>query len=856
MMHTSEPQWITFESSMHTLTGCGENITENDKKYEPKKIHINMTKEQHEKMYKMFMAKKMANQRRQMAKRHFKQQVGEIRGQYVDSTVIHELKEHKTDNEDNEYEEKYKKIVDQTDYMFDKDMTTRDVIELFMMSKNDSQLDKLDFTNILPQETSNINYYISYFVACLKNGKTELLPFIVKIHENQVMMGVSEKNRKIDKPFVGLSLNLDFSTESRNKEDSNKSSLINTNSIDALLQDLNEFDTDSDSESVFLDPSKDGSENNTPFRNGMALSSIENILPQISKKVLFPGGGSIPNQSTDMIKEEEKESGYYFKEGIHKKIYDKVHKKVNQILCEKIMMKLRNYKMETRQVFMYEDDIFNQICKNLHLYEKEKEEIEGELFPILEDILCNSEETTYSCVDTELIYHFYRLYLEMYGTENIDSIDFIWNCGEEKKLSNSFYLPKMKIMHDEIRLEDFQEESDQPISKHSIDDFCFTLNEMYDFKENFPYKFENSLLYSFDKNVEINTIIPFLSEYKKFNQMKNVFKEKMSVGCVKEGRMESLSSLNKDESILIQNKTGDKICERALDNIHNDEYIKKNELKKSFSSYSEIKTLHNYSDQKIAQNMEMYYDLDHNYARYDQLGEFDYNIDSYYHASLPKHETEEMKILMKDQKSKDLENIKNEIIINVYDRDRHMSILCQMKLPKSLIQMLENHFDVWFGNSFELMKMKSKSEFEKKHHSVNLMTLLYQNFHMKPYMNRESIKDEWKAFEKMYMSSVNSKGKEESSQIRLSIFDYVSILKNHFTIDDDVNHRIRSTELNNMFVEVLTKELEKKECQLDEDYFITNFADVVKELGLKKKRYASGNFYFGIVRKNIETISV
>ena len=179
-----------------------------------------------------------------------------------------------------------------------------------------------------------------------------------------------------------------------------------------------------------------------------------------------------------------------------------------------------------------------------------------------------------------------------------------------------------------------------------------------------------------------------------------------------------------------------------------------------------------------------------------------------------------------------------------------------MKLPKSLIQMLENHFDVWFGNSFELMKMKSKSEFEKKHHSVNLMTLLYQNFHMKPYMNRESIKDEWKAFEKMYMSSVNSKGKEESSQIRLSIFDYVSILKNHFTIDDDVNHRIRSTELNNMFVEVLTKELEKKECQLDEDYFITNFADVVKELGLKKKRYASGNFYFGIVRKNIETISV
>ncbi len=44
-------------------------------------------------------------------------------------------------------------------------------------------------------------------------------------------------------------------------------------------------------------------------------------------------------------------------------------------------------------------------------------------------------------------------------------------------------------------------------------------------------------------------------------------------------------------------------------------------------------------------------------------------------------------------------------------------------------------------------------------------------------------------------------------------------------------------------------------CQIDEDYFITNFADVVKELGLKKKRYASGNFYFGIVRKNTEPSS-
>lgn len=790
-MHTSEPQWITFESSIHTLPGCDKNITEDGKKEEPKKIYVNMTKEQHEKMYKMFMAKKMANQRRQMAKRHFKQQVGEIRGQYVDSTVINELKEHR--NDDNEH---YQKKLDQSENIFDKEMTMRDVIELFMMSHKSSQLNEMDFTNILPSSTKDLkcNYYISYFVACLKNGKTELLPFIVKIHKNGVMMKVPITKKKSNEVI------------------------------------------DKDCEKPI---------------NSTGTITAGSYSIQIKIPIL---------------------------ETIFSKPIDKVSKNINYCTCDQILMKVRTYKSMINEnyrtikngISTFDENLFQQICENLVLYKKEKEQIKGELFPMIEDILCNSYEETYSCVDTELIYHFYRLYLEMYGTDNIDSIDFIWNCGEEKKSSNSFYLPKMKIMHDEIRPEDFQEDSDKPISKHSIDDFCFTLNEIYDFKENFPYKFENSLLYSFDKNVEINTIIPFFSEYKKFNQMKNVFKEKMSVGCVKEGGIKSLSSLDillNDNPNLLEKEKGDKICERALDNIYNlkvNDSIKRGDLqvtsKVNVKQNETKKLFHSYSEEEIAKNMEMYYDLDHNYASYpiDDKGgykSFEYTMDSYIHATFPQHDAETMKLFMRDDIPKDLENITNEMIINVYDRNRHMSILCQVKLPISLIQMLENHFDVWFGNSFELMKMKSKSEFEKKHHSVNLMTLLYQNFHMKPYMNRESIKEEWKAFEKMYMSSVDYKGKEESTQIRLSIFDYVSILKNHFTIDDDVNHRIRSTELNNMFVEVLTKELVKKGCQIDEDYFITNFTDVVKELGLKKKRYASGNFYFGIVRKNTEPSS-
>jgi hypothetical protein len=258
---------------------------------------------------------------------------------------------------------------------------------------------------------------------------------------------------------------------------------------------------------------------------------------------------------------------------------------------------------------------------------------------------------------------------------------------------------------------------------------------------------------------------------------------------------------------------------------------------------------------QIEENMFMFYDLDHNYAPAPFDKEIvNYNLDAYFYASNASHDVKQMKNIIymnKDESEKD-KSIK-EMMINVYDRNGHMSILCQMKLPKSIIQMLENHFDVWFGNSFEMIKMKEKSEFERTHHSVNLMTLVYQNFHMKPYMKRENIQEEWKSFERMYLTNVSEKGKEASSSIRLPIFDYISILKNHFTIDDDVNHRVRSTELNNMFVDVLTTELKKKECELDEEYFITIFSDVVKELGLKKKRYATGNFYYGIVSKNKES---
>jgi hypothetical protein len=613
----------------------------------------------------------------------------------------------------------------------------------------------LDFTNILPDDTKDTKYCISYFMAFLKNGKTELLPFIVRMNIQDV---------------------ISYKTE------------------------VKQMKKDSESDITIW---------------------------------------------------------HYLSEGVELKPEEK--RILNRSTCEKIQKK-KNLIQKVGYVQLDSNDFFEDICKSLRFYEKEEEKIKKNIIPQLKKILCESSKPSFYWVDTELIYYFYKLYLNMYGSDNVDSIEFMWNCEEKEIKENYFYIPNMKMMHDEIRKEDFQESEFETISKYSIEDYCFTLNEIFDFKDHFPFKLENSLLYSFGAEMETDQILHMISEYLKFNKMKKEFKEKM-VKKEDEKQIKALSSLQKvdieEKKIPFLNamkndndKSFDlvvdpyllKIQKKSWYDLRCDKYDAQFSTEKSYMS-------------KIEENMEMFYDLDHNYAPFKKE-EVNYNLDAYFYGSNASYDIQQMQnmIYMRKDESEKETSIK-EMIINVYDRNGHMSILSQMKLPKSIIKMLENHFDVWFGNSFEMIKMKEKSEFERTHHSVNLMTLVYQNFHMKPYMKRENIQEEWKAFERMYLTNITEKGKETSFSICLSIFDYVSILKNHFTIDDDVSHRVRSTELNNMFVDVLTTELRKKECELDEEYFITIFSDLVKELGLKKKRYAAGNFYYGIVKKNIEVDS-
>jgi hypothetical protein len=108
------------------------------------------------------------------------------------------------------------------------------------------------------------------------------------------------------------------------------------------------------------------------------------------------------------------------------------------------------------------------------------------------------------------------------------------------------------------------------------------------------------------------------------------------------------------------------------------------------------------------------------------------------------------------------------------------------------------------------------------------------------------IHDEWKYLERKVFKLKN----EIKNASPLSVEDCALIIKKHFHINDNPNNRIRSTELNTMFIEIINEDLMTQNKCIDDEYIISIFVDIVKELGLKKKRYSAGNFYYGIEKKN------
>jgi hypothetical protein len=76
-------------------------------------------------------------------------------------------------------------------------------------------------------------------------------------------------------------------------------------------------------------------------------------------------------------------------------------------------------------------------------------------------------------------------------------------------------------------------------------------------------------------------------------------------------------------------------------------------------------------------------------------------------------------------------------------------------------------------------------------------------------------------------------------------------LNSKYTFDDDINHKMKASSLYDIIIN-------SKVVKIDNDKlagFRTRLSKYLKDIGLKKKRYNDGFYYYGIVEKNPTLLS-
>jgi hypothetical protein len=193
-----------------------------------------------------------------------------------------------------------------------------------------------------------------------------------------------------------------------------------------------------------------------------------------------------------------------------------------------------------------------------------------------------------------------------------------------------------------------------------------------------------------------------------------------------------------------------------------------------------------------------------------------------------------------EKNGKTNENINNDYLLVIYNKEEKEGNLFEMKVSNEFKKILQNNFDIWFGNDFDLYKLVEKEKVEKN------MEEITNEFKEKKFETKNMFIEKWVYLEDLYL-------KEKSNKIKISkkmeIKDCIQILNKYFEWNDNVENRIRSTELSNIFLEKMNDYLGKMNTYIEEYDFIPLFLDIVKELNLKKKRYSAGNFYYGIIEK-------
>ncbi len=158
-------------------------------------------------------------------------------------------------------------------------------------------------------------------------------------------------------------------------------------------------------------------------------------------------------------------------------------------------------------------------------------------------------------------------------------------------------------------------------------------------------------------------------------------------------------------------------------------------------------------------------------------------------------------------------------------------------LTKSIFEF----FDIFYANDFSRIAILKNSEI-----NVSFETI-YNDFLNKQFPNRSNATEYYNFVSKNYIKEVVVEKKE----VEYSIQEYVSIIRTYYHIDTNIENRVRSSELSTKMIDIINNHIKNENKYINEDHFISKFSEIASELGLSKKRYSSGNYYYGIREKQI-----
>ncbi len=153
---------------------------------------------------------------------------------------------------------------------------------------------------------------------------------------------------------------------------------------------------------------------------------------------------------------------------------------------------------------------------------------------------------------------------------------------------------------------------------------------------------------------------------------------------------------------------------------------------------------------------------------------------------------------------------------------------------------------MFFGNEFVFIEAFKEDSIDVNFEDV------YNDFNGKYFVNRNEVTEYYKIISKRYKKEVII----QKCEVSLSVETYCSIIRKYYNIDTNMENRVRSTELSTKLIDVINQDIEKEHKYINEDHFISKFSEIVSELGLSKKRYASGNYYYGISQKVVDSNNI